>query len=271
MSRNDLITTWARFEESAKTHFGPSKYEDPHGALSKLLQLGTVEDYQREFEKLMNRVTNIPDSLLIFFYLSGLKLNLQHELLASRPTTLGDAFFLARIIEARFEANVKKEENVKEKADTTLLLLIKEVLHVVKGPLDASEDTLLLQRPVDEVNSAINGVFDMEVVGGDEALGVDKDDASGNATMDGGDDAVESGDISILNSLTGHESSRSPTLWERSVQRMFKCSLIKGLIKKPLKGDLVAKGFVDITLTCVRSQVQFLLGANNLEVSTPTS
>ncbi|GKD64808.1 F-box/kelch-repeat protein SKIP30, partial [Tanacetum coccineum] len=71
MSRNGLITTWARFEESVKNRFRPSKYEDPRGgALSKLLQLGTVEDYQREFEKLMNRVTGIPDSLLISFYIS---------------------------------------------------------------------------------------------------------------------------------------------------------------------------------------------------------
>ncbi|GJS57292.1 reverse transcriptase domain-containing protein [Tanacetum coccineum] len=58
MSRNGLITTWDRFVESVKNRFGPSKYEDPQGALSKLLQLGTVEDYQREFEKLMNRVTD---------------------------------------------------------------------------------------------------------------------------------------------------------------------------------------------------------------------
>ncbi|GJY40051.1 ty3-gypsy retrotransposon protein [Tanacetum coccineum] len=91
MTRNGLITTWARFVESVKSRFRPSKYEDPQGALSKLLQLATVEDYQWEFEKLMNRVTDIPDSLLISFYISGLKLNLQHKLLVSRPTTLGDA------------------------------------------------------------------------------------------------------------------------------------------------------------------------------------
>ncbi|GJR94893.1 putative reverse transcriptase domain-containing protein [Tanacetum coccineum] len=119
MSRNGLITTWVRFEESVKNRFGPSKYEDPRGALSKLLQLGTVEDYQQEFEKLINRVTDIPDSLLISFYISGLKLNLQHELLVSRPTTLGDALFLA------------------------------QALLVVKGPLDAGEDTLLSLRNED--------------------------------------------------------------------------------------------------------------------------
>ncbi|GJY93778.1 retrotransposon-related protein [Tanacetum coccineum] len=103
MARNGLITTWARFEESVRNCFGSSEYEDPNGALSKLLQLGTVKDYQREFEKLMNQARDIPDSLLISFYISGLKLHLQREFLVSRPTTLGDAFSLSLITEARLE------------------------------------------------------------------------------------------------------------------------------------------------------------------------
>ncbi|GKD71538.1 hypothetical protein Tco_1325628 [Tanacetum coccineum] len=113
------------FKESVKNRFGPSKYEDPKGALSKLLQLGTVEDYQREFEKLMNR------------------------LLVSIPTTLGDAFSLARITEARFEVIAEKEQNIKEKAYTTLTFPSEEASPVVKGPLDASEDTLLSLRSED--------------------------------------------------------------------------------------------------------------------------
>ncbi|GKA16742.1 hypothetical protein Tco_0696579 [Tanacetum coccineum] len=102
MTMNGLITTWAKFEESARNCFGQSD-EDPNGALLKLLQLGMVKDYQREFEKLMNRATDIPDSLLISFYISGLKLHLQWEFLVSRPTTLGDAFSLSLITEARLD------------------------------------------------------------------------------------------------------------------------------------------------------------------------
>ncbi|GJR97625.1 retrotransposon protein, putative, ty1-copia subclass [Tanacetum coccineum] len=151
MSQNGLITTWDRFMESVKSHFGSSKYKDPKGALSKLLQLGTLEDYQQEFEKLMNRVTDIPDSLLISFNISGLKLNLQHELLLSRPTTLGDAFSLARITEARLEVIAKKEHNIIEKADTTLSLPIEKVSPMVKGPLDA--------RHVDEVRDKFAEFF----------------------------------------------------------------------------------------------------------------
>ncbi|GJX53143.1 hypothetical protein Tco_0281512 [Tanacetum coccineum] len=107
------------FEKSVKNRFRSSKYEDPRGSLSKLLQLGTVDDYQREFEKLMNRVTDIPDSLRISFYISRLKLNLQHEMLVSSPTTLGDAFSIA------------------------------QASPVVKGPLYASEDTIQSLRSED--------------------------------------------------------------------------------------------------------------------------
>nr|GEV28491.1 putative ribonuclease H-like domain-containing protein [Tanacetum cinerariifolium] len=46
MSRNGLITDCERFKESVMNHFGPSKYEDLKGALLKLLQLSTVEEYQ---------------------------------------------------------------------------------------------------------------------------------------------------------------------------------------------------------------------------------
>nr|GEZ95026.1 hypothetical protein [Tanacetum cinerariifolium] len=95
-----------RFEESMRNCFGPSKFEDPNVALSKLLQLETVKDYQHEFEKLMNRATDISDSLLISFYISGLKLHLQREFLISRPTTLGDVFSLALITKAHFDNQV---------------------------------------------------------------------------------------------------------------------------------------------------------------------
>ncbi|GJZ00631.1 ty3-gypsy retrotransposon protein [Tanacetum coccineum] len=159
MTKNGLITTWTRFEESVRNCFGPSEYEDPNGALSKLLQLGTVKDYQREFEKLMNRATDIPDSLLISFYISGLKLHLQREFLVSRPTTLGDAFSLSLITEARLD-------------DQAAL-----------------------------VAGTMTKTFGNN--GGDES------ESSGPVTPTENEDAIESGDTSILNSLFGHGRPRS--------------------------------------------------------------
>ncbi|GKD50619.1 ty3-gypsy retrotransposon protein, partial [Tanacetum coccineum] len=100
MTRNGLITNWDALVDSVKNQFGPSKYEDPQGALSKLLQTGTVAQYQSEFEKLMNQVTDISKNLLISFYVSRLKPNLQREVLVAKPINLGDAFALERVTEA---------------------------------------------------------------------------------------------------------------------------------------------------------------------------
>ncbi|GKA87221.1 polypyrimidine tract-binding protein homolog 3 [Tanacetum coccineum] len=72
-------------------------------ALSKLLQMGTVAEYESKFVILANRVSGISSNLLKSFYISRLKLELQRELFRSRPTNLGQAFPLARIVEARFE------------------------------------------------------------------------------------------------------------------------------------------------------------------------
>ncbi|GKC93998.1 hypothetical protein Tco_1159440 [Tanacetum coccineum] len=80
-----------------------SSDQDARYALSKLLQIGTVVEYESEFVVLANRVTRISESLLTSFYISGLKLTLQINLLRARPKTLGEAFALARITEARFE------------------------------------------------------------------------------------------------------------------------------------------------------------------------
>ncbi|GKE92370.1 hypothetical protein Tco_1573465 [Tanacetum coccineum] len=72
-------------------------------ALSKLLQMGMMVEYQNEFEMLIKRVTGISEFLLQSFYISGLKPTLQIELLRARPTTLVEAFSLARMTEAHFK------------------------------------------------------------------------------------------------------------------------------------------------------------------------
>ncbi|GJT73933.1 hypothetical protein Tco_1033219 [Tanacetum coccineum] len=51
---------------------------------------------------LIKRVTEISESLLKSFYISGLKPALQCVLLRSNPTTLDEAFSLARVAKARF-------------------------------------------------------------------------------------------------------------------------------------------------------------------------
>ncbi|GJR91780.1 hypothetical protein Tco_0215791 [Tanacetum coccineum] len=75
---------------------------DAEDALSKLLQMGTVAEYESKFVILANQVTGISVNLLKSFYISRLKQTLQCALLRSNPTTLGEAFSLARAAEAHF-------------------------------------------------------------------------------------------------------------------------------------------------------------------------
>ncbi|GJS12855.1 hypothetical protein Tco_0407327 [Tanacetum coccineum] len=165
---------------------------------------GPVAEYQSEFETLINRITGISEYLLKMFYISRLKLALQIELLRAILTTLGKAFSLARITEARFEAIVhkakaiaEKEQSIKETTNTITSLRSKVASPELKGSLDVDEDI-----GVDEVSSTIDCVFDSGesnvesmkvrnkfgefsenkesveevVVSGGEALGVDEDE-----------------------------------------------------------------------------------------------
>nr|GEX08400.1 reverse transcriptase [Tanacetum cinerariifolium] len=95
-------------------------------ALSKLLQMGTMAEYESEFVVHANRVTGISESLLTSFYISGLKLTLQIDLLRARPITLREAFALAQITEARF----------KDERDTTVIVKPDELNIAVQGCLD---------------------------------------------------------------------------------------------------------------------------------------
>ncbi|GKD93945.1 hypothetical protein Tco_1373782 [Tanacetum coccineum] len=90
---------------------------DAEYAQSRLLQRGTVAEYQKEFEMLISRVTGKSDSLLASIYIFGLKPALQRALLWSNPKTLGEAFSLARITEAHF----KDERSITDIAKTNNL------------------------------------------------------------------------------------------------------------------------------------------------------
>ncbi|GJV12180.1 hypothetical protein Tco_1353721 [Tanacetum coccineum] len=112
--------------------------QDARYTLSKLLQRGTVAEYESEFLMLIKRVTGISESLLKSFYISGLKPALQCALLTSNPTTLGEVFSLARATEARFAkdalSKLLQRETVAEYQNDDVASL------KAKGSLDANEE-----------------------------------------------------------------------------------------------------------------------------------
>nr|GEV61022.1 ribonuclease H-like domain-containing protein [Tanacetum cinerariifolium] len=105
----DLVLTLAEYlilfligeEGRAIGNIRDGNKQDTEYALSKLLKMGTVEYYQREFEMFIKRVTII-ESLIKLFYISELILALQCLLFRSNLKTLAEAFSLALVVEARF-------------------------------------------------------------------------------------------------------------------------------------------------------------------------
>ncbi|GKE38981.1 reverse transcriptase domain, reverse transcriptase zinc-binding domain protein, partial [Tanacetum coccineum] len=169
------------------------------------------------------------------------------------PTTLGETFSIARIMEARFETIAGKKLNIEEKMDIVLSWLSEEAPPVIKGSLDANEDIGVV-----EVSRAIDDVFDigesnvesMEVrsefseflenkesvkevvVGGGEVCGVGEDELNRviSALKDGGgefdghldeinlnlsEELTDNGVSPIPTSLVAHESPQVRQLWER--------------------------------------------------------
>nr|GEX07492.1 class II heat shock protein [Tanacetum cinerariifolium] len=100
----------------------------------------------------------MPDSLLISFYISGVKLNLQHKLLVSRPTTLDDAFSLARI-KGLLDASEYTLLSLQSE-DSNFKIQEKAVDYV--RALNAAPLKVVFPGPVDEVSNVIEDVFDID-------------------------------------------------------------------------------------------------------------
>ncbi|XP_061341120.1 uncharacterized protein LOC133287507 [Gastrolobium bilobum] len=99
--KNSTIDSWPKFLQSLQIRFGPSKMEDYQGQLTKLLQTGTVLEYQEQFEHLSNQVDGLSESFLVSCFISGLKKDIQHDVSAFRPSSLSHAMSLAKIHESK--------------------------------------------------------------------------------------------------------------------------------------------------------------------------
>nr|GEV94572.1 hypothetical protein [Tanacetum cinerariifolium] len=206
-----------KFSDSVKNRFGPSKYEDPHGALSKL--------YIREI-----------DYLVLCF---GAKTKPTTGINVGKPTNLGDAFALARVTEARLD-----DQRVLLVGQTTTVASgggsqrtqSSRVVTIVPQPTGVSQSvkTLLLPTPTSGTPKVIPKTLpikctspskrqerlskglcyncDNRWVRGHKCLGkflllmADEDVEEDQSTKSEQEEALESGDISILNSLVGHDS-----------------------------------------------------------------
>ncbi|XP_037493831.1 uncharacterized protein LOC110010892 [Jatropha curcas] len=89
--------TWGIFSEELWSRFGPTDCEDFEESLSKIRQTGLLRDYQREFERLGNRVKGWTQKALVGTFMGGLKPEITEGIRMFKPQTLKDAISLARM------------------------------------------------------------------------------------------------------------------------------------------------------------------------------
>ncbi|KAK2407034.1 hypothetical protein QL285_042695 [Trifolium repens] len=99
MHSNGSLHSWQAFLHALELRFAPSQFDDPKGALFKLCQTSSVKDYQKAFEALANRITELPPQFYLSCFISGLRADIRREVMAFQPASLSQAIHLARLQE----------------------------------------------------------------------------------------------------------------------------------------------------------------------------
>ena len=105
--------TWDEFTKAVQLRFGPTDYEDPSEALTRLKQTTTVAAYQEAFEKLSHRVDGLPENFLIGCFIAGLRDEIRIDVKIKQPRTLADTIGVARLIEERNQLQRKPAQQTR--------------------------------------------------------------------------------------------------------------------------------------------------------------
>ncbi|KAL9429349.1 hypothetical protein AB3S75_031212 [Citrus x aurantiifolia] len=89
--------TWNTFVDELWARFGPTECENFDEALSRMQQTGTLRDYQKEFERLGNKVHGWTQRALVAIFIGGLKPEISEEIRLFRQKTLKEAISRARM------------------------------------------------------------------------------------------------------------------------------------------------------------------------------
>lgn len=91
------VVTWELFKKKLLARFGPIDCEDFDEALSKIRQIGSLRDYQKEFERLGNWVDGWSQKAFVRSFMGGIRLEISEAIRMFKPKTLKEAISLARM------------------------------------------------------------------------------------------------------------------------------------------------------------------------------
>ena len=101
IEQEDPDINWEGFKFQCNIRFGPPLSNNPLGELSNLKQRGSVEEYQRQFQSLLARTTDLKPNQQVSLFTAGLVESLRIEVELHQPGNLGIAMNLARAFERK--------------------------------------------------------------------------------------------------------------------------------------------------------------------------
>nr|TKS02112.1 hypothetical protein D5086_0000166350 [Populus alba] len=110
---------WHEFVMALLHRFGPTDYEDPSEALSRLKQTTTVNAYQEAFEKLSHKVDGLPENFLVGCFIAGLKDEIRLDVRVKQPRTLSESISVAHLIEERNQFQKRTNTPIKQLPTTS--------------------------------------------------------------------------------------------------------------------------------------------------------
>lgn len=89
------VVLWTDFLEDVRRRFDPQCFEDYLGLIAKLVQTGTLADYNATFESMRNRIPNVPESTFLPIYIAGLQQPVRKQVKHQHPRSVAAAMALA--------------------------------------------------------------------------------------------------------------------------------------------------------------------------------
>ena len=122
LKEEERVTTWPLLKGGLYTHYGPTEFDDFFGDLTKLRQMGSVREYQSQFERLLSTVGKLPPAQQVGCFISGLKEHLRIVVQALKPASLSAAVGLARLYEAKSQIQHQQPPSKENKEPLPLSL-----------------------------------------------------------------------------------------------------------------------------------------------------
>nr|XP_043637841.1 uncharacterized protein LOC122608824 [Erigeron canadensis] len=110
--------SWNDYIRSIKTCFSNAVFEDPLEELASLSQTGSLHELNTTFDSLLNKV-NLTESQAMSLYLKALKPDIRGPVKMFKPSTLHEAYGLAKIQALNNENLVGKLKTAKEDAGSS--------------------------------------------------------------------------------------------------------------------------------------------------------